>query len=73
MSARRASETQGNVVHWSPVQSGRRLHTELCTTHTTVEAVHQGPSGISCCIRGFRTELCAIAYKACIISMLHGE
>ena len=26
---------------WSPVQSERRLHTELCTTRTTADAVHQ--------------------------------
>ena len=46
MSERRASETGGNVVHWSPTQSRRRLHMELCTTHTTVQAIHQGPSGV---------------------------
>ncbi|MCY3733510.1 MAG: transposase [Chloroflexi bacterium] len=36
-----------NVVPWSPVQSERRLHTELCSTRTIADAIHQD-------LRGFR-------------------
>ena len=35
------------VVPWSPVQSENRLHTELCTTRTIADAIHQD-------LRGFR-------------------
>lgn len=39
------------VLPWSPVQSERRLHTELCTTRTIADAIHQDLRGFMQCPR----------------------
>ena len=38
---------RGNAVLWSPVQSERRLYTELCTTHTIADAIHHDLRGFT--------------------------